>query len=142
MLTTRIKEGVYSGIYTTEEKAAALQGLETYVRSNTNAGEYVLFMDRAPMAYLMTDAHSCSPTSWDPQLYSEGFKGDSTMLQDYFAVVNQTPDKVIYIQTSSDKLTSIESDDYKFSQYVKHNYSLESEDTIENMYKVMVYSRK
>lgn len=141
VITTQIKEGIYAGIYTTEQKAAALPELETYIRLNTNAEEYVLFMDRAPMAYLMTDANACSPTSWDPVLYTEGYKGEPAMLWDYFAVVNQTPDKVIYIHTSSDNPISIEQDNNKLSDYIKANYSLEREDMIENMYRVMIYVR-
>lgn len=140
-INTQVKEGVYSGIYTTVEKAIALQELETYIRANTNMDEYVLFLDRAPMAYVMTEAQPCSSTSWDPQLYTAGFRGDTTMLQDYFATVNQTPDKVIYIQTSSDILPSIEKDDYNFNEYINRNYCLKNTTTIENLYKVLIYVR-
>lgn len=142
MLTTRVEEGVYAGIYTTPEKAATLQELERYIRANTQKEEYVLFMDRVPMAYLMTEATHCAPTSWDPQLYSEGYRKKSSMLKDYFEKVKQTPDKIIYVKTSNDKGISIEASDYEFTQYVNQNYSLETETDIQNLYQVMIYTRK
>ena len=141
VITTQIKEGIYTGVYTTEQKAPALQELESYIRLNTNAEEYVLFMDRAPMAYLMTDANACSPTSWDPVLYTEGYEGGPAMLWDYFAVADQTPDKIIYIQTEKDRPLSIEQEDYEFSQYVMQNYSLDNESVIEDMYRVLIYNK-
>ena len=141
-LGTQVKEGVYSGIFTTKEKAMALQELEICIRENTNANEYVLFLDRAPMAYMMTKARPCSSTSWDPQLYCEGFRGDTTMLQDYFATVGRTPDKVIYIQTGSKELISIEQDDYVFNEYIDENYFLRESEVIADVYKVLTYSKK
>ena len=141
-LDTQVKEGVYAGIFTTEKKAMALQELEICIRQNTNADEYVLFLDRAPMAYMMTEARPCSSTSWDPQLYCEGFRGDTTMLQDYFATVGRTPDKVIYIQTGSKELISIEQDDYVFNEYIDENYFLRESEVIADVYKVLTYSKK
>lgn len=138
ILKTRIEQGVYAGIYTTTEKAETLQKLEKYIRANTKQNEHVLFMDRVPMAYLMTDARFCAPTSWDPQLYSEGYREESTMLEDYFDEVNQVPDKIIYVQISDNIPNSIVADDYEFTQYVKENYSLKSEEEIV-MYRVKVY---
>ena len=141
-LTTRVDEGVYAGLYTTPEKAVLLQELESYIRANTSEEEYVLFMDRVPMAYLMTEAEPCSPTSWDPQLYSSGYREESNMLQDYFETVDRVPDKIIYVQTSNTRTISIEDDNYRFTQYVKQNYSLDDEETIENTYYVQVYSKE
>lgn len=140
-LTTQVEKGIYSGVYTSEEKAAVLQELEMHIRSNTSADEYVLFLDCAPMAYLMTDAHFCAPTSWDPVLYTAGNKTDITMLEEYFAIVDQTPDKIIYIQTEKDRPLSIEQEDYEFSQYVMQNYSLDNESVIEDMYRVLIYNK-
>ena len=142
MLTTRVEEGIYAGIHTTPVKVETLQEMEQYIRTNTQKGEYVLFMDRVPMAYLMTEATHCSPTSWDPQLYSEGYREKSAMLNDYFEKVKQTPDKIIYIKTSSDKAISIEANDYEFTQYVNQNYDLETEKDMQGVYQVMIYTRK
>lgn len=140
-LTMRVDEGVYAGLYTTPEKAVLLQELESYIRLHTSRGEYVLFMDRVPMTYLMTEAYSCAPTSWDPQLYASGYRGESNMLQDYFETVDKIPDKIIYVQTSDARTISIEDDNYEFTQYVKQNYVLDEEETIENKYYVWVYTK-
>lgn len=58
-MDTQVKEGVYLGIYITEEKVKTLQELETYIRANTNVDKYVPFLDRVPMAYVMTKAKPC-----------------------------------------------------------------------------------
>lgn len=141
-LKTRVENGVYAGIYTTNAKATAVQELETYIRTNTSKEEFVLFMDRVPMAYLMTEAHPCSPTSWDPQLYSEGNREKSTMLEDYFTVVGKIPDKVIYVDIGSNEGLSIESDEYDFTQYVKSHYDIKDTVAIGDMYKMMIYVEK
>lgn len=140
-LTIRTGEGVYSGILTTEQKAKAVQELENYIRLNTNEDEYVLFLDKAPMAYLMSDAKPCAPTSWDAMLYNKKIN-DDTIMQKYFEVVHQTPDVIIYIQTYSEMPTSIEQVDYRFSQYVRNNYRLEREDIVGDIYKAVVYSKQ
>ena len=64
------------------------------------------------------------------------------MLQDYFETVDRVPDKIIYVQTSNTRTISIEDDNYRFTQYVKQNYSLDDEETIENTYYVQVYSKE
>lgn len=140
-MTARVQDGVYAGLFTSEEKAAALPELERYLRANTKEDENVLFMDRVPMAYLMTDATPCSPTSWDPVLYTEGKRENITMLEEYFALDGRMPDKIIYIQTEQDRQLSIDQEDYALSRYVAQNYSLEEENVIENLYRVLIYSK-
>lgn len=141
-LTCRVDEGIYAGLYTTPEKAEAVQELEEYLRLNTSRDEYVLFLDRVPMAYLMTDAQPCTSTSWDPQLYSEDYRGETKMLEDYFDTVQRVPDKVIYIQTRETEKISIEQNDYKFNDYINQNYSLQDTSKIGNSYRVIIYKRK
>ena len=121
-LTCRVEEGVYLGLYTTPERAAALQGLEKEIRARTLPDETVLFADLMPMAYLMTDAKPCTPTTWDPCHYRYGFQ-DDTLYQSYFKKTGQTPDKIFFIQ-SEEKTLSIDDPENAFATWVRENYTL------------------
>jgi len=129
-LNYRVQSGVYKGIHTTKERGEALIALESELRTITNDEDDVLFMEVVPMAYLMTDASFCAPTSWDIMLYSYGFKGDKIM-HEYFQAVNRYPNKIIYIHTGRDKVLSIDTDDYQFNDFVHANYHLVYERTMQ-----------
>lgn len=122
LLTCRVEEGVYRGLYTTPERAAALQNLEKEIRARTSSDETVLFADLMPMAYLMTDAKHCTPTTWDPCHYRYGFQ-DDTLYQSYFKKTGQTPDKIFFIQSEENPL-SIDDPENAFAAWVKENYTL------------------
>lgn len=135
----KVEYGVYSGLYTTRARGEGLVSLEKTIRSSTNSFDTVLFMDCVPMAYLMTDARHTAPSTWDIQLYTYGFK-DDTLLQKYFKTANRTPDKIIYIFTGRDKILSIDSQNYKFNDYVKSNYELVT--NITAYYPVKIYHKR
>ena len=137
-LTHKINYGIFSGIYTTEIKGKGLIFLEKTIKDNTNKFENILFMDCVPMAYLMTKAQHCSPTTWDMLSFTYGFT-DDTLLQKYFKIAGRTPDKIIYIFTGRDKVLSIDSKDYKFNDYVNRNYKLTS--NINAYYPVKIYEK-
>lgn len=135
----KVEYGVYSGLYTTRARGEGIVSLEKTIRSSTNSFYTVLFMDCVPMAYLMTDARHTAPSTWDIQLYTYGFT-DDTLLQKYFKTVNRTPDKIIYIFTGRDKILSIDSQNYKFNEYVKSNYELVT--NITAYYPVKIYHKR
>lgn len=135
----KVEYGVYSGLYTTRARGEGIVSLEKTIRSSTNSFDTVLFMDCVPMAYLMTDARHTAPSTWDIQLYTYGFT-DDTLLQKYFKTVNRTPDKIIYIFTGRDKILSIDSQNYKFNEYVKSNYELVT--NITAYYPVKIYHKR
>lgn len=137
-LTYKINYGVFSKIYTTEIKGEGLIFLEKTIKDNTNKLENILFMDCVPIAYLMTKAQHCSPTTWDMLSYTYGFT-DDILLQKYFKIAGRTPDKIIYIFTGRDKVLSIDSKDYKFNDYVNRNYKLTS--NINAYYPVKIYEK-
>lgn len=137
-LDYKIDYGVYSGLKTTKARGEGIIALEKTIRSVTTSEENVLFMDCVPMAYLMTDALHTAPSTWDIQLYSYGFT-DDILLQKYFKTVDRTPDKIIYIFTGRDKILSIDSENYKFNEYVNNNYKLTND--VEAYYPVRIYKK-
>lgn len=121
-LTHRVESGVYKGIYTTLERAEALQTLEAQIRQRTSPEETVLFADLMPTAYLMTDARYCTPTSWDPCHYRYGYQ-DDILYQSYFEKMGYIPDKIFFIQ--SEKLPlSIDDPENEFAAWVREHYTL------------------
>lgn len=122
LLTCRVEKGVYRGLYTTPERAEALQSLEKEIRARTSSDETVLFADLMPMAYLMTDARHCTPTTWDPCHYRYGFQ-DDTLYQSYFKKTGQTPDKIFFIQSEENPL-SIDDPENAFAAWVGECYTL------------------
>ncbi|MCI8779909.1 MAG: hypothetical protein HFH70_04435 [Lachnospiraceae bacterium] len=137
-LKCRIETGIYRGVYTTEEKARDIIKLESYIRENTEKEEKVLFMEVVPMAYLMSKGKGCAPSSWDIMQYSYGYNNPSAIYR-YFENRNQIPDKIIYIDTGRDEQLSIETDYYKFNDFVNENYVLSQEDSVGQQFRVKVY---
>jgi hypothetical protein len=122
-LTHRVESGVYQNLYTTKERAEAIIELENNIRKITTNKDEVLFMEVVPMAYLMSDASFCTPSTWDMMLYTYGFTAD-TIMRKYFSLVKKTPTKMIYIYTGRDKRLSIETENYAFNDFVFTNYRL------------------
>lgn len=122
-LTTRVESGVYKGLYTTAARASGVMALENVVRSYTTSKDRLLAMDNDPFVYLMTDAVPCTPSTWDQALYTYGFNRPE-LYYDYFNVTDSRPTKIIYMNYGRDPIMSIDTDGYKFNQFVKGNYSL------------------
>jgi len=139
-LVYKIPNGVYKGIYTTKERGEALVALENELRILTNAQDDVLFMETVPMAYLMTDASFCTPSTWDIMLYSYGFNEDKIM-HEYFRTVNRYPNKIIYIHTGRDDVLSIDTEDYQFNDFVHANYHLTYE-RAEEPFPIKMFERR
>ena len=59
-LNTRIENGVWKGLYTTELRAESIEDIEKYIRENTNKNDKVQFRDWASFGYLMSDGKICS----------------------------------------------------------------------------------
>lgn len=137
-LDYKVESGIYKGLYTTKQRGEGIESLEKSIKFITGANEKILFMDTVPMAYLMTDSKHCSPSSWELQQYTYGFK-DDTLLRKYFEKTGCTPDKIIYIFTGRDKILSIDSEDYKFNNFVHAHYILTSE--FEGYFPMKVYEK-
>lgn len=121
-LICRVERGVYRGLYTTPERAEALQDLEEQLHVRVSPGEAVLFADLMPMAYLMTDGLPCTPSVWDPCHYRYGFQ-DDTLYQSYFEKSGRVPDKIFFIRSEEHPL-SIDDPENEFAAWVRSHYTL------------------
>lgn len=139
-LTSKVETGVYKHLYTTHERKQSLEKLENEINEITTKDDYVLFMETVPMAYLMTDAAFCTPSTWDIMLYSYGFKED-TLMKKYFETVDKVPNKIIYIDTTRDTMLSIETEDYQFNDFVLTNYDLTYE-TTEMPFRIKMFEKR
>lgn len=140
-LDTKIDRGIYKGIYTSEQKANSLVELEEYISENVNKNDKVLFMDCAPMAYLMSDAHYCTPATWEIMAYHYGINDDAVM-KEYFALIQDIPDKIIYIDTGRDELLSIEKKGYKFNEFVNEYYLATTGMEDIGIFRVKIYEQR
>lgn len=138
-LRYRINSGIYAGMYTTRERGMAIEVLESKLKELTKENETVLFMETVPMAYLMSKAVPCTPSTWDITLYSYGFN-DDTLYQKYFDITDNVPDKIIYIYTGRDEVLSIDKEAYRFNDFVNKHYTLIYESD-EPLYYIKVYGR-
>jgi len=139
-LSYKVEEGIYKGCYTTEQRGKSLIALERYIKDSIDSEDSVLFMEVVPMAYLMSDAKFCTPSTWDIMLYSYGFN-DDTLMQEYFEIVSKIPDKIMYIDTGRDEMLSIEKEDYQFNNFVNRNYVCVSEEKISD-FRIILYNRQ
>ncbi|MDD3138575.1 MAG: hypothetical protein PHX08_06350 [Lachnospiraceae bacterium] len=139
MLTSEVTEGIWKGCNTTEERCIEIEEIEKYIRTNTEKGENILFMDWASFGYLMSDAIPFSPSALDNMSYSYGVDNDEIMY-DYFTLKNDIPDKIIYIDFGRDDKLSIEAK-WKFNNFVNQNYQLlDQKQGFE--YRVLIYGCK
>jgi len=132
-LTYQMERGVFKGLYTAPVRGEALIHLEDEIQKVTDAQDFVLFMDQAPQAYLMTRAAHSTPTTIDILVYTrvysgrfvEGFDFKSDfVLQEYFRVSGREPNKIIYIQNKEVlEHLSLWDDDFKFNKYVSENFT-------------------
>lgn len=141
LLNTRVETGIYKNLYTTQENADAVVGLEDYIKDNTSEDDKVLFMDLAPMAYLMSNGIPWTPSTWDRLQYSYGFNRPEIMYR-YFENKKDIPDIIIYIDSGRDEILSIDMDGYLFNDFVNANYVLDSIDKINNRFEVKKFIQK
>lgn len=140
-LTEHVDTGIYQGLYTTPEKAEAVESLESYLQENTAPDMPILFLDQAAFGYLMTDCFPCAPSTWDQTHYHKGNNFPEPLLS-YFIRKETTPEKIIYIDFGRDMELSIETEDYLFNDYVNRHYKYSDSNTIGNLFRVLIYTRK
>lgn len=96
-------------------------------------------MDTAPVAYLMTDAKICAPSTWGIMQYVFGGNNPEIMYR-YFKMMEKIPDSIIYIYWRRD--LSIEDNNFKFNDFVNENYDLSEETEIGDTFRVLVYLKE
>lgn len=137
-LTCRVERGACKGLYTTPERADALLNLEDQLRARVSPRETVFCKDWIPIAYLMTDALPCTPTTCDPCFYGYGFQDDD-IYQSYLEKTGGFPDKIIYIQSDA-TLLSIDDPKNALADWVYANYTL-AETVGEGLFSFRIFTR-
>lgn len=142
-LNYRVPEGIYRGIYTTEQRGRDLVELEKFIAANTGPDEKVQFRDNTPAAYLMHTKGSISDVrTWDcmQHTYKHTYKTNSPLIMyRYFKRSDSIPDKIIYVDFGRDPSLSIEEPDWKYNKFVNAYYSRQSAVRLNKTFRVMVY---
>lgn len=139
-LTERMDSGIWKGCYTTPEHADAARFLEDTIRDMTEPGEQVLFCDWVSYAYLMSDGEAFTPSTLNNIPFGFGIN-EPDIMYDYFELRQGLPDKIIYVDYFWDQMLSIEADDWKFTEFVKANYTFTREEQWEDA-RILLYERK
>ena len=125
-MTCRVQSGVYKGLYTSPTRARDLPAMEQYLNSVIGEHESYSFRDNSPFAYLMTHkGQVCDLQTWDSLQYFCK-KNSPEVLYDYYRVRDMIPDKIIYIQRSSeaDQILSAQDSEWKYTKWVESYYDL------------------
>ena len=121
-LTTRVETGVYKGIFTTQQRAKDLPELENYLNERITEDDFYAFRDNVPCAYLMTHRGTvCESSSWDVMQYTY-HRNAPKLLYSYYQRRDNIPDLIIYIDYGRDAALSIETDWYRYNEWVDTYY--------------------
>lgn len=137
-LSCRVERGVFRGLRTTPERAEALQAMEEDIRARTSPGESVLFADLFPAGYLMTEAAPCTPSTWDPCHFRNGFQ-DADIYLEWFEKTGRLPDKIFFVSIDEHPL-SIDDPDNAFAAFVREHYGPAGE--TEGEYPLRMFTRR
>lgn len=139
-LDTRVKSGVYKGIYTTSDRAKDVVELENYINDNISDDESVSFRDNAPVAYLMKNKNICDIRTWDDMQWYYGCN-DPTAMYMYYKNKGSIPDVISYIDFKRDDSLSIEnpSDIFQYNDFVNEYYYLDKDDFKNTTFRVLIY---
>lgn len=137
-LSCRVEKGVFRGLRTTPERAEALQAMEEDIRARTSPGESVLFADLFPAGYLMTEADPCTPSTWDPCHFRDGFQ-DADIYLDWFEKTGRLPDKIFFVAIDEHPL-SVDEPKNAFAAFVREHYGPAGE--TEGEYPLRMFARR
>ena len=127
VLETRIESGPYKGLYTTAAKAEFLTKITKAVReASYNKESTILFYDRFPAGYLLTNANPYTPTIWMFQQRKYNPPLNRKLFIRYYAKKNKLPTiivrmkKVYYSSQETDILSYTNADE--FDKFVQSHY--------------------
>ena len=135
----KVEKGIWKGCYTTKERADKVVWLENTIRGITEKTDKVLFLDWASFAYLMSNGNAFTPTTLDPQGYHQRVNRPE-LIQDYFEIKQDIPDKIIYIEYGYEKSLSIENESWRFNEFVHANYVFKTSKCMDE-YRVLLYEK-
>ncbi len=141
-LTYKVEQGVFKGIYTTEQRGKNTMDLEKFIKSVTDGGDYVAFRDNVPVGYLFMNGKICDIRTWDCMQYSYG-RNDPSALYAYYERARKIPDKIIYVDFGRDKQLSVDDENFLYNIFLKEHYELQIDVSLNKTYKrVILYRRK
>lgn len=141
-LTYKMNQGIFKGLYTTEQRGKATLEFEEYIRSITKENELIQFRDNVPVGYLFMRGKVCDVRTWDCMLYDNG-QNNPKSLYSYYERSGNIPDKIIYVDLGTSDHLSIYEDSFLYNTFVKSHYYLQSDTELNGIYKrIIVYRRR
>ena len=139
-LTTKVESGVYKGIYTTPRRAHDLPELESFLNAQVSEEDFYAFRDNVPCGYLMMHTGQiCDVSSWDCLQYSYG-RNTPARLFDYYKRRDAIPDVIFYVDYGRDPVLSIENENFRYNDFVRAYYRLESESSLNDTFaRILIY---
>lgn len=125
-LNTRVSAGVFSGQWTTEEKADYLDCMETFVDETVNTIPKIetrkfAVVTLEPMAYLMTNARIYTPWTFDSEYLFKGFYSAKPIM-DYYKQYGEYPQ--ILFATNKHNQDFYENSKYEVNNLIHEKYHL------------------
>ncbi len=129
-LTEQVTQGIYKGLYTTEDRKEFVEELEQLLTEQISKEDKICTATRIPSAYLMAKAQICAPQTWDAQFLSRGYTSASPLL-DYFQAINDMPD--VFIASTMDVSDFFASPKYEINTFIDQYYELYCEKQIQEV---------
>lgn len=120
-LNTKMQDGVYAGVYTTEVRKNDIKQLEEFLDEHISDSDYICFKDNVPAAYLIKNHNICDVRTWDEMSYGNGCNDPESTYR-YFKNVERIPDKIIYIHIGRPKPLSTDDESFRFNKFVDKYY--------------------
>lgn len=142
VLKNQVTEGVYKGLYTTDARAKDLPELEKYLNEKIDMQETVSFRDNVPVAYMIRSKNIWDIRTWDEMQWNYGCNDPMSMYR-YYQNRGDIPDVISYIDFGYCESLSIEnsSEVFQFNDFVNQYYELDSDEQINDTFRVVIYRR-
>ncbi|MCL2749761.1 MAG: hypothetical protein FWE96_01955 [Coriobacteriia bacterium] len=138
-LTTRVEQGIFAGVYTTPERAAAVMSLEEELSRLQRGNQSVLFLGHAHPAYTMIEMRAATPTVWIVDF-------SHPMFSDWFPLYYSQgesfkPDLIIFIEDETYQ-SFLANQDLELSGIIIHDYSFTEEVIVsESSFHIRLFTR-
>lgn len=129
-LTEQVTQGIYKGLYTTEDRKQFVENLEQLLTEQISKKDKICTATRIPAVYLMAKAQICAPQTWDAQFLSRGYTSASPLL-DYFQAINDMPD--VFIASTMDISDFFANPKYEINAFIDQYYELVCERQIQEV---------
>lgn len=137
-LDTKIEDGIFKGLYTTESNKNLVLQMEKKIKENVNSEDRFCVVTLEPMLYLMSPGSIYTPHTWDPQFLYRGYTSAEPLLS-YFETMNEYPD--VIAATNSFPKDFFENDNYEIKNIINEQYDLICSDEIDNT-KIALWKKK